>query len=74
MIINLKTFANDSKNSKKGFKISKKAARKTADMVFKHASSCRWPYNFTKAEFESFHGMKFWFHQNRRTRKLKTYL
>ena len=39
-------------------KLSKKAARKTADLVFKHASDCQWPYNFTKAEFESFHGIE----------------
>ena len=39
-------------------KFSKKAARKTADLVFKHASDCQWPYNFTKAEFESFHGIE----------------
>ena len=45
------------KKHQEGMKFSKKAARKTADLVFKHSSDCQWPYNFTKAEFESFHGM-----------------
>ena len=48
----------DAKNQQDGMKFSKKAARKTADLVFKHTSDCQWPYNFTKAEFESFHGTK----------------
>ena len=32
-------------------------------MVFRHAKNCQWPYQFTKAEFESYHGTDFLNHQ-----------